>query len=182
MESGVAKKCLAFCQALSSSNHKFTLNLSIGKDNFNFCNKELAISSSACKKRKSPSQLRREQKRKLERNAKQQFEATERVTDMPAKSKNYVVSESEEANIYDCSKCEMNFKTEKGLNIHVGKAHKSETPSTPEKERSSSTQDISLVIAPVQAERAILMPENGQLVCTECGDFWGPATSIALGG
>ena len=57
--------------------------------------------------------------------------------------------------------------------------HKSETPSTPEKERSASTQDISLVISPVQAERAILTPENGQVVCTECGDFWGPATSIA---
>ena len=57
--------------------------------------------------------------------------------------------------------------------------HKSETPSTPEKERSASTQDISLVISPVQAERAILTPENGQVVCTECGDFWGPATAIA---
>ena len=34
-------KCLAFCQTLAMSNLKFTSTLSLGKDNFNFSNKEL---------------------------------------------------------------------------------------------------------------------------------------------
>ena len=55
-------KCLAFCQALVKSDQKFTLNLSIGKDKLFFSNKELA--SSWKKKKKSPSQLRREENRK----------------------------------------------------------------------------------------------------------------------
>ena len=43
-------KCLAFCQALAKSNHKFSLNLTIDKDNFNFNNKELATGSWQMKK------------------------------------------------------------------------------------------------------------------------------------
>ena len=66
-------KCLAFCQALIKSDQKFALNLSIGKDRFFFSNKELE--SSWKKKKKSPSQLRREKNRKIKR----QKEATEKV-------------------------------------------------------------------------------------------------------
>ena len=54
-------KCLAFCQTLAMSNQKFTFSLSLGKDNFNFSNKELVESSWKMKK-KSPSQQRREEK------------------------------------------------------------------------------------------------------------------------
>ena len=75
MESGIAEKCLAFCQALTSSNHKFSLSLSIGQDNFNFCNKDLV--KIPVFKKKSPSQMRREAKRKLEREQKNQSEDTE---------------------------------------------------------------------------------------------------------
>ena len=57
-------KCLAFCQALAKSNQKFSINLTFGKDNFSFNNKELATSSWQMKKKKSPSQLRREAKRR----------------------------------------------------------------------------------------------------------------------
>ena len=60
--------CLVFCQALAKSNQKFSLNLNIGKDNFSFTNKELATSSWQMKKKKSPSQLRREAKRREERD------------------------------------------------------------------------------------------------------------------
>ena len=41
----VMEKCLDFCQELIMSNHKFSFNFSIGKDNFNFENKELVNSS-----------------------------------------------------------------------------------------------------------------------------------------
>ena len=58
----VMEKCLDFCQGLVQSNHKFSFNFSCGKDTFNFDNKELAHSS--WKKKKSPSQLRREKMRR----------------------------------------------------------------------------------------------------------------------
>ena len=57
-------KCLAICQTLAMSNLKFTSTLSLGKDKFNFSNKELVESSWKMKK-KSPSQQRREEKRKF---------------------------------------------------------------------------------------------------------------------
>ena len=66
MDKDVVEKCLAFCQALTSSNHLFSFSLKIGNDAFNFDLKELA-KSSCVKKKKSPSQLRREKKRRDER-------------------------------------------------------------------------------------------------------------------
>ena len=86
MESGIAEKCLAFCQALSSSNHKFSLSLSIGQDNFNFCNKDLANGSVFKKKKKYPSQIRREARRKHERRQKEKSEVTSEVSDDSYKS------------------------------------------------------------------------------------------------
>ena len=62
-------KCLAFCQALAMSNQKFTFSLSISKDTFAFDNKELK-SSSCSQRKKSPSQLRREARRKQEHDQK----------------------------------------------------------------------------------------------------------------
>ena len=54
-------KCLAFCQALVSSNQKFTFSLSIGKETFKFDNKKLVASCCGkTLKKKSPSQIRRE--------------------------------------------------------------------------------------------------------------------------
>ena len=70
-------KCLAFCQVLAKSNQKFFLNLTIG--NFSFTNKELTSSSWQKKyEKKSPSQVRREAKRKQEHNKK----VAEEVTDV----------------------------------------------------------------------------------------------------
>ena len=63
MESGVVEKCPAFCQALMSFNHKFTLNLFFGKDTFNLCCKELNKSSMHTKKKEvTKSDLKRNQK------------------------------------------------------------------------------------------------------------------------
>ena len=45
-------KCLAFCQALVSSNQKFTFTLSIGKETFKVDNKELVASSCVRSKKK----------------------------------------------------------------------------------------------------------------------------------
>ena len=76
-------KCLAFCQALVSSNQKFTFTLSIGKETFKFDNKELVASSCGkTLKKKSPSQIRREDRRREARKSK----ITEEVVKDPAVS------------------------------------------------------------------------------------------------
>ena len=107
------EKCLAFRQGLVESNTNFSLNLSLGKDIFNFNNKDLDESSWK-KKKKSPSQLRREKRRKDGR------EKTKEDTEK--------VSEKLDSNTMSCQcdYCNANFKSEKGLKIHVGKAHKTE--------------------------------------------------------
>ena len=66
-------------------------------------------------------------------------EVTEKV---PAK----VISETIK---FKCTQWETSFKSEKGLNIHVGKTHKKEELPTPEKERVSSAEgELSLNLTP----------------------------------
>ena len=43
--------------------------------------------------------------------------------------------------LFKCKQCELGFKTDKGLRIHAGKAHKLILQQTPEKERSSPIQE-----------------------------------------
>ena len=169
MDTNVVEKCLAFCQALVSTNKTFSFNLSISKDSFNFTNKELQTSSCRVKK-KSPSQIRREERRKNEREHKKS-----KVTVEVADGSFSEVSKD----IFQCTKCEENFKTEKGLNIHIGRMHKENViESTPEKERCSAQNDLSLNLTPTKdVSREILKPDDGRLVCTECGNFWGPPTT-----
>ena len=121
MDSGVVEKCLAFCQALVTTNQTFSFNLTISKDNFNFTNKELQGSSCRGKK-KSPSQVRREDRRRKERE-KIQSDVTENVAE----------NSVSEISDYSCNQCEEKFKTEKVLNIHIGRMHKEHcVQSTPE--------------------------------------------------
>ena len=68
MNSAIVDKCLNFCNGLVKSNKQVSFNLSLGKDiNFNFQYKEPA-NGSWTRKKKSPSQMRREAKRKSERD------------------------------------------------------------------------------------------------------------------
>ena len=78
MDSATVEKCLNFCDGLVKSNRQFSFSLSFGKDiSFNFQNKE-PVKSSCYRKKKSPSQVRREAKRK---NDREQPKTTERVTE-----------------------------------------------------------------------------------------------------
>ena len=46
------------------------------------------------------------------------------------------------------------FKTEKGLNIHIGRLHKDLNPSTPEKERiDSNVEEPTLTLTPTMETR-----------------------------
>ena len=74
-------------------------------------------------------------------------------------------------------KCDMNFKTGIGLNIHTLKAHTSETSSTPEQEQRPFIQNIYIAFSPVQVSRVIQKPENWHSFLTSCCDFWGSTTT-----
>ena len=158
MDVVVVQKCLAFCQGLVESNTKFTFNLSLAQDAFIFDNKELAKSS--CEKKKSPSQLRREKKRKEERKTKK--EDTAKVSE----------NLDPESPKFKCDHCEATFSSEKGLKIHVGKSHKTNSSSTPEKERGSSPEkELLLNLTPARESREEL--NNGgsddiELQCDLC--------------
>ena len=168
----MVEKCLAFCQALLTTNKTF---LSINKDSFVLTNKELTKSSCAGKK-KSPSQVRREMRRRKERESRKS-EVTVNVAEHCV-SKN---SDLETPETYFCNHCETNFKTEKGLNIHVGKVHKEDVlESTPEKELVEVQDESSLLLTPIREVREEPQTEDinaCQLVCKNCGDLWGPFTS-----
>ena len=141
---------MAFCQGLLNNNAHFSFNLSIGKDNnFNFKNNE-SEKTHGIKKKKSPSQIRREKRRRDERIVKKPNTDTVKV------SENVSASKSDEGNAkmeiihFQCNQCEMNFESEKGLKIHIGKSHKIyASVKTPEKERGSCTvEELSLNLSP----------------------------------
>ena len=147
-------KCLAFCQSLAMSGQKFSFTLSIGKDNFSFNNKELG-SSSCTRKKKSPSQIRREQRRKTERSLKKAAEPTDKVVE---------ATESEESGPivkcadFHCSQCDLSFKAEEDLNAHIGDMHTGLILPTPEKERAPD-KVADLVLTPIHGQRK----ENGTM-------------------
>ena len=127
------------------------------------------------KKKKSSSQIRRETRRRLERKDNKDSEGSEKVSDKFAMP-NGVSNDSEDLNIFACSKCDSKLKSEKGLNIHIGKAHKSEESLSPENERCFSEQNtsLSMSLSKELETRQEEKPEPDQLVCTLCGDLWGP--------
>ena len=98
--------------SLSNNNQFFSLSLKIGSDTFNFHSKEL-LNSSCVKKKKSPSQLRREKKRRDER--------TQAVT--KAEEPAVEVSEKSVA-VLKCDLCGNSFSSEEELNAHNECVHK----------------------------------------------------------
>ena len=84
-----------------------------------------------------------------------QTKETAKVTENADVHEPNKVSELEEAENVKCKQCELTFKSEKGLRIHMGKTHKKEKIiSTPEKARgSASFEEPSLILTPVQGPR-----------------------------
>ena len=147
MNSAIVDKCLDFCNGLVKSNKQFSFNLSLGKDiNFNFQHKEPA-NGSWTRKKKSPSQLRREAKRK---SARDKAEVTEIVTENAEALPPKKLSDAEETEHVKYKQCDQTFKSEKGLKIHIGKSHRTETIlPTPEKVRCSSPMgELSMTLTP----------------------------------
>ena len=119
-------KCLAFCQALVSSNQKFTFTLSIGKETLKFNNQELAASSCVkSKKKKSPCQIRREDRRREARKlkiAEQVVEVPPSATPQQAAEKTAVTAvPKQESNTvaFKCELCDYKSTSESGLKSHT---------------------------------------------------------------
>ena len=130
---GTVDKCLAFCQALVSANQKFTFTLSIGNETFKFDNKELAASSCVKKKKKSPSQIWREQRR---REAQKLKIAEEVVVDVSkgAPSQQSKAAEKTAVTVplqqdsttltFKCEQCEYTSSSDQGLKQHARMKHR----------------------------------------------------------
>ena len=119
----VLDKCLAFCQALVQSNNHFTFKLTIGDVNFNFENKK-PEKSFWTKKKKSPSQVRREERRRQEKA---------KVNDPKEAGK--ASEEHFKPVAFDCSQCDFTSSSEEDLRNHVETEHTTSVLPTPEKER-----------------------------------------------
>ena len=139
MDTVVLDKCLAFCQALAQSNNQFTFKLAIGNIDFNFEHKK--PEKSFCKKKKkSPSQIRREERRRQARN---------QVND----SKKAAEKASEEnPKPVACSQCDFTLSSEEDLKIHTETEHTYHASSTPEKERAPDPI-ADLELTPIQSQR-----------------------------
>ena len=116
METSV-DKCLAFCQSLVISGENFFFTLSFCNETFSFNNK--GLESRPCAKKKSPSQIRRELKRKSERMWKKpEAESAEKVVEAQlADLKGSTASSCK--TVSKCSQCDSSFKYEDELKMHI---------------------------------------------------------------
>ena len=128
-------QCLEFCQTLSSKSLTFSFALAL-ENNFPFhvdTTGKGALTSKAKKKKKTPSALRRNARRRTEFLKKKLDASTsdalqsEHVSLEEAVEKVNVVVEK----AFKCDQCEYSFKSENGLKIHAGKSHKKATQNAP---------------------------------------------------
>ena len=146
-ENSLASKCLDLCQTLASQGQAFTFSVTIGST-FNFSMSSCSQESPAAKakgetKKKSPSTRRRDARRRkefLKRNS----------TDATLAGKDAQPVREDKENTFKCDHCENIFKSENGLKIHIGKAHKGvNLPPPPDQLRSSHEGSLDIPISPL---------------------------------
>ena len=128
--SAILSQCLDFCQTLAGKSLNFSFTLTLG-NNFSFSldtSEKKALAPKA--KKKSPSTLRRDARRRNE-----------------FVRKKLEVSTGEKA--FKCNQCGNNFKSENGLKIHVGKAHRKVNLATPDHLRQQPKRSVSLSASPL---------------------------------
>ena len=119
--STLVSKCLAFCQTLASQGQVFSFSLVIGPDfSFSLDTRSKEALSNKAKKKVSPSTLRRNKKRREE------FLKKKSIPSEAEKSESD--KEAGQDATFQCDQCENIFKNEKGLKIHMGRAHKTVSP------------------------------------------------------
>ena len=113
-DSSQATQCLDFCQALARQGKDFKLSITIGSTfSFSLDTKEgKATLPTKIKKKKSPSTLKRNAKRREDFLAKKSTVVTGLETNQNQRE------------AFPCEQCDSRFKTANGLKIHKSKAHK----------------------------------------------------------
>ena len=138
-ESSLTKKCLDLCHALAGQGKAFKFSLTIGSTfTFSLDSREGKETPPASRKKKSPSTLRRNAKRREDFLKKKPTSESASATGL--ESNQELVLQRQE---FQCDECDFKSKSENGMKIHKGKSHK-EVP-TPEKLRKASTQPPLLV-------------------------------------
>ena len=128
----LVSQCLDICQALAGKSLPFSFSFNIGPI-FSFSvdtrGKEVLTPQ---KKKKTPSTLRRDAKRRDEFLRKKLSAPTAEKT-------------------FKCDHCDNNFKSENGLKIHIGKSHKKvdSTLATPDCLRQQTNSSVSLSASPL---------------------------------
>ena len=158
-------QCLDFCHALENKGRQFNFNLTLdtgftfsldtrGEQNQPKIRKE--------KKRKSPSTLKRDLRRKEEFQRKKcsdtPKEAPEVETALPAKS-------------FACDQCEKVFVTEKGLKTHTGKKHKTELLRSP-------SPASSLQVSPLKDTVRKEQSDDPAQTCSFCKDSFNTESEL----
>ena len=142
-DSTLATKCMDFCNALASQGLAFSFTLSVGPD-FSFSldarerNQAANVLTAEVKKKLSPSQVRR--------NARRRQEFLKRKAETNGKEQ--VV----EAKTLKCDQCDKQFKSESGLKIHMGKSHKN-VNTTPERMRQQPASPATKPTSPLSDAR-----------------------------
>ena len=169
--SDLASQCMAFCQALASKGQTFSFTLNVGSS-FSFSLDTRGDSSSIrSKKKKSPSTLRRNARRRAEFLHKNSEPSTER---RPSEKETAPEKEAEYANkkAFKCDQCDNDFKSENGLKIHIGKAHKNSTLATPDRLRQQPASSVSLSTSPLldtsREDSSVTSPEPAKKCTKAC--------------
>ena len=168
-DSSLANKCLDLCLALAGQGKAFRFSLTIGSTfTFSLDSREGKETPLPSRKKKSPSTLRRNAKRKEDFLKKKSTSASASGLE----SNQELMLQRQE---FQCDECDFKSKSENGLKIHKGKSHKE--VSTPEKLRKPSTQQSLLVSpSPTRNEKRIESCHNCDMdmspthLCKDDGD------------
>ena len=137
--SDLASQCMAFCQALASKGQTFSFTINVGSS-FSFSLDTRGDGSTPLsKKRKTPSTLRRNARRRAEFLDKKRHPSSSMDT-TPEKA-----AETRDKKAFKCDQCDSNFNSGNGLKIHVGKSHKkvNSIQATPDRPRQQPSDTIS---------------------------------------
>ena len=154
-EVDLLSKCLEFSQTLRSQGPSFKLSIKLGNFSFSLDSKETTPKEVDKKKKKlSPSQIKRNLKRKEEflKKKSNPLKETSEPTTHDRKSEDEVC--------FKCNHCDKTFRTEHGLKIHKGKSHETEI-------LRSTHEGSPLKESPVKGA-----PREEPCVC--CGDLMSP--------
>ena len=115
-------KCLDICQALTNQGRSFNFTVNIESSfSFSLDTRANPILPDVVKKKLSPSALRRNLRRREEFLKRKSEAATKSDTHLEAEKSSQVEN-------FQCNQCDQCFRTENGLNIHIGKTHKDKIP------------------------------------------------------